>query len=351
MKSNFIHLKKTLVILLLITMGIGSSSAQYSFDLVEYTDSLKKLGEKILDGKSDFERFEANEKFRALLTFMISHGNATTYDFSSVKNLSALGNAEKTFRIFTWIIPKLDDSYECQGILYTFNERKKSFDIIQLQDVKYEVTNPDKKVFRKTDWYGALYYEIIPVKSNGTQYYTLLGWDGNNAMSTKKVIEVVTFNPTGQPTFGASLFTGYGKQPKRVIFEYSDNTQMVLRYERQAYTIKKKKNRKVRNPNPPPGQKELKSDGFRAITNEDEYYRIKRKSATMIIFDRLIPLNASLQNQYQFYVPETNIVDGFLFYKGRWQYVADVDARNAYRPQDDLPEKKVRNKVPPLTTN
>jgi len=55
--------------------------------------------------------------------------------------------------------------------------------------------------------------------------------------------------------------------------------------------------------------------------------RRKRKK-DMIVFDRISPLNPNLKGQYQFYMPETNIFDGFVFTKGKWQYVKDVDARN-----------------------
>ena len=32
-------------------------------------------------------------------------------------------------------------------------------------------------------WYGALYYKIIHSKKLGSNYYTLLGWDGNNNLT------------------------------------------------------------------------------------------------------------------------------------------------------------------------
>jgi len=69
----------------------------------------------------------------------------------------------------------------------------------------------------------------------------------------------------------------------------------------------------------------------------------------MIIFDRLSPIDprtskysANLEGQFQFYVPESNIYDAFIFENGRWNFVKDVDARNP------KPEKKKKLAPPQL---
>lgn len=334
------------VFFVLIFFQISNLFAQFPFSVAEYTDSLRRLGENILGGPTDFARFEANEKFKSLLIFMISHKGAFDIDFTVVKNLSALTSPDKQFRIFSWVVPKTDLSYECFGLVYSWNERKKVYTIYELEDVKKDITNAEKKVLRKNEWWGALYYELIPVKSNHNKYYTLLGWDGSTSMSNKKVIEVISFNPSGQPSFGASLFSGYGKQLKRVIFEYSENSQMVLRYERQAYVIEKKKKNTKKSQPKPENTNTVTSKGFRAQQNADDIVKRKRKPADMIVFDQLIPLNSSLNGQYQFYVPELNIVNGFLFKNGKWIFMPDIDARNAVKPQDSAPPKEPKSKIP-----
>lgn len=339
---------KRISLLLVLLSLLNVAHAQYPFPLQAYTDSLKSLGEQILGGRSDFARFEANEKFKQLLIFMISHERGVDIDFQTVKNLSVQGPENRKFRIYTWVVPRTNQSYECFGVLLSWNERYKRHIITELKDVKASATNPERKVFRKGEWWGALYYEMIPVKSNGIQYYTLLGWDGHTATSTRKVIDVLSLSSTGQPTFGASVFTGFGKQMKRIIFEYADDTQMVLRYERQNYVVEKQKKSRKSKQKPPTSTTRITSDGFRALKSDDPKVKSKRKSATMIVFDRLIPLNPSLTGMYEFYVPETNIVDGFLFVKEKWLYVPDIDARNPITPQDNLTPGVRRTKIPPV---
>ncbi len=345
----------------IITLICKNLYSQYPFPVKEYTDSLASLGDKIINGKSDFVRFEANEKFKNLLVFILSHDKAIEIDFSPVKNLSALAPEDNSFMIFSWVVPRTNQSFESFGILYAYNNRRKVYEIIELKDVKNTVTNAEKKTFRKGEWWGALYYDIITVKSRGRVYHTLIGWDGNNALSTRKVVDILSLSPMAQPTFGASLFSGFGKQQKRVVFEYSANTQMVLRYEKQTYYVEKKK--KSKNTQKPPTSKTPHtSDGFKAQQNVDDNIKRKKKSALMIVFDRLVPLNPSLNGVYEFYIPETNIVDGFLYYNDRWNYIPDVDARNPIVPHDKLPQmqkdghmpvsqRKVKTKIPPVNDN
>jgi hypothetical protein len=77
--------------------------------------------------------------------------------------------------------------------------------------------NPEDSVTDNRKWYGAQYYKIIRVAA-ATPYYVLLGWKGNNVKSTKKVIEVLSFDKEDKPNLGMPVFNG---TRKRVVFEYT----------------------------------------------------------------------------------------------------------------------------------
>ena len=60
--------------------------------------------------------------------------------------------------------------------------------------------------------------------------YVLLGWEGNNKFSNKKVLECLYFNNKGEPMFGKSVFESNRMNKRRVIFEYSKEAYLMLRY-------------------------------------------------------------------------------------------------------------------------
>ena len=117
--------------------------------------------------------------------------------------------------------------------------KKSKTDIFPLIDKSTEIINPEKQTLNNLQWFGCLYYKIITTKYAGNKYYTLLGWDGNNYLTTKKIIDILYFTRSGRPKFGKSIFTSSKKQKKqkRIIFEFSSQTVMSLIYDERYKAI------------------------------------------------------------------------------------------------------------------
>ncbi|MFH0864549.1 MAG: hypothetical protein V1904_00020 [Bacteroidota bacterium] len=263
---------------------------QMNEDFAKAEDSLKILGNLILNGESDFIKYNANEKFLILLEGTLISENSFKYPFDSLTMIARITSPDNKFRIFNWNIKKSDNTYEYFGIIQVWNKKQKKHVLYPLNDNSDKITKPESQLLDNLNWYGAHYYKLIYNKSGGKKYYTLLGWDGNDLLTQKKIIDVLVFHSNDKPVFGATIFKYNKKVQKRVIFEYSATTSMSLKFEKQ-YMLYGKKPRK------------------------------------MIVFDRLAPLDPNLEGQYQFYYPETNIFDAFIFRMGKWAMLKDVDAR------------------------
>ncbi len=268
-------------------------------------DSLRKLAVIIQKGPDDFIRFDASRSFLAYLTELLVKDPEMNYPFDSLSSISKLASPDRHIRIFTWVIRKNDGSCDYSGLLQIRTEGK-ICRLLPLEDHSQDIESPDKQNLTTDNWYGALYYKLIQKQYGTKTYYTLLGWDGHDALSHRKLIEVLTFQGKGKPVFGSLVFSRYPGKVKRVIFEYSARSSMTLNFSRQRYFLPVKKGSKRK-------MKEY----------EDE----------IIVFDRLTPMNEALTGQYQYYLPESNLQDGFYFDKGKWNFIKEVDARN-------LPEEK-----------
>jgi hypothetical protein len=186
-----------------------------------------------------------------------------------------------------------------------WSDKENKYILFPLKDSRDKIKKPEDQLLDNLNWYGAQYYKIIYNKYGRKKYYTLLGWDSNDNITQKKIIDVLTFNSKDKPIFGADIFKYDKKRYKRVIFEYSKTVSMSLKYDKQNMLNNKKKK-------------------------------------MMIVFDRLSPLDPNLEGQHQFYYPETNIFDAFIFKSGKWNYVKDVDARN---PKETKEEKNHRLEI------
>ena len=132
------------------------------------------------------------------------------------------------------------------------------------------------------NWYGALYYKLIPVKSKGKRIYTLLGWDGCSNLTTKKIIDILHFTDAGVPKFGLPMFAIGNQLKSRLIFEYTNMAVMSVKY----------------------------------------YSKGKR-----IIVDHLSAPNASMKGKPEFMAPDGSY-DAYRFKKGKWRLEEDYDAKN-----------------------
>ena len=327
--------------------------AQEMAEFRDYEDTLTQLSQTVFKGSDEEVKYKANEEFISLFAEALSLNNSFRYPFDSLKTVNIRTSPDKRFRLITWMIAKDDGTYQYFGFIQSYSRRKSDYEVYQLTDLTDKTDAPEMRVLDHKSWYGAVYYDIILTRDNGNRYYTLLGWEGYNRLTTKKVIEVMTLRSNGMPRFGQSLFRYGQPQQKRVIFEYSALASMNLRYEKQHYYIKKKKlftrefspKNRTRNPSGEPQKRGLFS--FMSPSRQQRApkprvprgYRLSRKAADLIVFDHLVPLNPSVTGQRQFYVPEGNIVCGFVFDHGRWKYIEDIDARNpAHRY--DKPSKR-----------
>ena len=126
-----------------------------------------------------------------------------------------------------------------------------------------------------------LYYSGILTYDRNTPVYTLLAWDGADALTTRKWVETVETR-NGRVRFGAPRFDTPDGLVKRVVLTYADAVQATLRIE---------------------------------------------EGLEQIVFDHLAPEDPSFRGQYAFYGPTLNY-DGLAWRKGRWHFSTDVAVKN-----------------------
>ncbi len=316
---------KTLFITAIFFLNLSFLKAQDSYSFRTYEDSLRSLINVVQRGANDNVKFEANEKLILLFEEVLATKKSFDYPFDSLKSISNLISPDKRFRIYTWAIVKTDGIYNQYGFIQVYNNKKKKYDFYSLNDKSEDIQAAEFQILDNQNWFGAMYYKILHNSTDNNEYYTLLGWDGNDGVSYKKVIDVLTFKANSKPFFGSAIFRKGKDKPRRIIYEYSAQAIMTLRYEVQQYNIKERLKKPVKG----------------------KHFDIVTKRTEMIVCDRLVPLSPNLEGQRQFYVPETNVFDAFIFDNGKWTFIEDVDARNPANFKDKIatPKKIVQKQL------
>ncbi len=287
-------LNKTVSFLLFIFFLPSQLYAQ-SPDLKKLEDSLAVIGPLVIRGESDSIRESNALIFQSLMKQTLELPGAYEYTFSKLETASILKSPDNRFRLITWVVIKRDQTaYNYYGFLQAKDPKSGKVSLHELVDSTDNIINPEYLKLRPDNWYGAIYYEIIPTGRKKSKQYTLLGWKGVSNKITSKVIDVLKFQGT-KPVFGSSLFEGTKPARSRVVFKYTQQAVMSLKY---------------------------------------------HASSKEIVFDNLSPSDQNLKGKYEFYGPDFSY-NAFKWKKNKWQYLSDFTAKN---PKSGEGKKvKVRN--------
>lgn len=214
-----------------------SLSAQRLAELRAHEDSLTETGYTMVNGKDASERFEADSQFTRTLVRALKVPYSFAYPFDSLQNVSHIYAPDSSFRVFTWEVMVNEDDYRRHGAIQmrTPDGSLKLYALIDRSDL---IDNPLDTVTSNGYWIGNIYYKIVLKKFQGKNYYTLLGYDEHNMTSTRKWIEVLTFDADGHPVFGGPYFSfpagdpvHPATPPDRYMIEYKKEGRARVQYD------------------------------------------------------------------------------------------------------------------------
>ncbi len=261
--------KYIFVLLIAFSSSLFSQTTEVSF--VNDIENLNNLGKEILGGETDEKKYNANKKHTSILKDIINKSGSFDYDFNSLKSISVL--QAHNLKIYNWTLPLTDGSFEYFAFLQ-IRKSKSEFLIIELTDKSDQIKAPENKILTSKNWYGALYHKVIYDKKLGQNYYTLLGWDGNNNLTNKKIIDIVNISKSGVVKFGGSIFKTEKRTKKRMIFEYAEDAIMSLKYYPESGKI---------------------------------------------IFNQLDPMSNNLKGVHEYYIPNLKYFDALIIKNKKWQ--------------------------------
>lgn len=244
MKKNLI---KALFLIspFLLMQSVAESQKISSADLKQLRakeDSLKKYSMHLNTDSLTADRMIADSNFTRTLVRALQIKNSFLYPFDSVVGVSKLYAPDTSFRIITWTIA-FDDYYSRQKGAIQMRTTDGSLKLFPLRDVSEFTTAALDSARTRSNWIGAVYYNVIKTQYKGKNYYTLFGFDNYSAMSSMKWMEVLSFNEKNEPVFGGPFFsyekdsipkkTQYRfniefKKNARVLVNYIDELQMIL---------------------------------------------------------------------------------------------------------------------------
>ena len=248
--------------------------------LMRIDDSLNTYGIKMLDEMMAPDRLRADSMFTRLLVRALRVPYSFYFSFDSMKMAPVLYPPDSSFRIITWHIAMNDDNYRQKGVIQmnTADGNIKIFPLFDASD--YSENTLLDSIRTPQNWIGAVYYKLLQeTLPDQSILYTLLGYDENSSMTTRKWMEPLTFNAMGEPRFGGDFFA----VPHDSILQ-KGSMRFLLEYKKEG----------------------------RARINYDE-------EDSMIVIDHLISETNEPEKRYTM-IPGGDY-DAFKWANGKWQYI------------------------------
>lgn len=234
---------------------------------------------------SDTEKLALNDTILHRLRPLVSSKELFSNKLAGFDKLSTLISSDQKLKVITWNIVLEDNSHRHLGFVVSLGI-KDALTVTSLEEKIFENQKIETQTLTPKHWFGHVYYEIVDFKdANGNKIYLLLGARSNNDLTKSKVVEPLWLTPNGQPRFGANCFDVSKQVPKRLIYQYSFYSSMMLRFD--------EKNK-------------------------------------MVVMDHLSPKSPEYQGNSRYYVPDFSY-DGLKLEKGKWTLAPDIDLRNPSR--------------------
>ena len=301
-----IMFRYTLVVLLFISSSVKAQLRNEDLKaLKSQEDSLSYYSHEMVFDSFAENRFHYDSVFIRKFVQALRTPHSFNYPFDSVLTVSKLYAPDSTFRIFTWELQR-DESYYRQEGTIQMKTKDGSLKLFPLFDVSDYTSTPTDSVRTNKNWIGALYYNIVMKEFKGKKYYTLFGYDDNDVSSTRKWLEVLTFNANGEPVFGGNYFTYKDDELK----PQQPVSRFLLEYEKDAHA------RMVYDP-----------------------------EMDMIVFDHLISESNEPQKRYTL-IPDGDY-EAFKWQNGKWVHVDKLFNQSLQDGQAPRPQPLYNDKVNP----
>ncbi|MEQ9187589.1 MAG: hypothetical protein RLP15_07625 [Cryomorphaceae bacterium] len=266
-----------------LSFASAAEEGDQNLSLKAKIKQLVLLRQATLEAKTDEDRVEANLDFLRFMRDALQHPESFDTDFDTIPALADLRSGDGFFRLINWNLPYDDGTTRYYCFVQYYDKKLKTNKVVELKKGFRDLEGEYRKVFSDRDWYGCLYYQIIPSKKGRRRKraYMLLGWDGHDQYSSIKVIDVLTITNRGI-RFGADIFDyPYERNIRRFILQYKSDASVSLRYD----------DRKKR-----------------------------------FIFNELVPMQPDLGGMHEFYIPVLEF-DAFEWRKRKWKFLEKVEVK------------------------
>jgi hypothetical protein len=312
-----------LILLLLLFPFSGKSFVSNDSLFEVHRERAIALYDSLKNGSDDAARDSIGKLFKSSVRNLLDQQGVFGAELPELsERIAILYAPDSSCCLFNWNVAHTDGTHDYSAFFLRRNEDGRS----ELHEPEKLLSASDRN--KKTggsmrkeelermdleagEWIPALYYRIIRKERNGEPFYTLLGWEGKDRLTTRKTIEVLRFERDGTPHFGLPVFKKEEEGNERETWRERDRER------------RRRARREGRKRGPAPKERivfEYTDDAVMTLQYEKEKDRI--------VFNQLVPERPDLEGMYEFYAPDLLFNAYEWKESGHWQFKKKVKPEN-----------------------
>jgi hypothetical protein len=220
------RMRKILILLFIVFLNPWANG-QEAF--LNFETQLEPLFGRLNDNIQDDHKLALNDSVCRIIEKYAASDYAFSRRFDNLKYLGQITSPDSLLKIINWNLV-LNDGINRYTCYFVKRNDTGSNLIYKLSGSGIKSAVKTDTTYTQSDWYGALYYDLRPFVTKTGVCYIILGIDYNTQLITRKFIDVLAFQSTGEIIFGRKCFFN-GKELKyREVFEYTSKAVMTLRF-------------------------------------------------------------------------------------------------------------------------
>lgn len=178
-----------------------TSSQRGSMILME--KKMKRIGLQFLSDTIQENRVKGARDFVKLLIEALKVENSFQYPFDSIPYLAKVVPEDSSFKIFTFQIMLDNYTFVHYGCIQL---NRSTIKLIPFKDYSDTFPIAPQYTISNKNWYGAVYYKSVTKKIGAKSVYFLFGYDQNDLLTDKKIIEALWIEKDSIARFGMPVF-------------------------------------------------------------------------------------------------------------------------------------------------
>lgn len=233
-------------------------TAKQKGDIMLIEKKMQRLGWQFLSDTNQDIRIKGAREFIKLLVEALKVENSFQYNFDSIPYLAKVVPDDNSFKIFTFQVMLKNYTFVHYGCIQL---NRKTIKLIPFKDYSDTFAITPQLTLSNKNWYGAVYYKILTKTINNQPVYFLFGYDQNDLLTDKKMIEALWIEKDSIARFGMPIFektyieriaadnkllsasakpippTKKTKTFYRYVLEFRKNASVQLRYDKEKDLI------------------------------------------------------------------------------------------------------------------